>query len=137
MSMPDGAGDDPRTDPEPSAATAGAAEPVEETGASVAADPHELQVARVEQKVELERTVRFGRILIVAGLIGAILAAMITLMFPVDPEEHYTMGQIVGFMLVIGAVAGLAVGSILSLILARLAKRHRGSGVAIQADVRQ
>lgn len=128
MSMSDGAGNTPQTD----ADTGGATDPVAEE-----IEAPEPVVTEVEQQVELERTVRYGRILIVAGGIGAILAAMITLMVPVDPEEHYTMQQIVGFMLVVGAVVGLVVGAILSLILARVAKRHRGSGVAIQTDVRQ
>lgn len=99
----------------------------EETGA---------QETRVEQQVELQRSVRYGRILIVFGLIGAVLSAMVTLMFPVGPEADYTMAQIVGFMIVVGAVVGLGVGAILSIVLTRVAKRHTGTGVAIQTDVR-
>lgn len=121
MSTPDAAGEDPQPElehePEP-------------------ATEDEPQVTRTEQQVELKRSVRYGRILIVAAIFGAIIAALITLMFPIPPNENYTMGQIVGFMLVVGAVAGLALGAILSLILGRVAKRTSGSGVAIQTDVR-
>ena len=107
-----------------------------DTEALVSDAPRESEVVRIEQPVELERTVRYGRILIVATVIGAVVAALITLMFPIPPDENYTMGQIVGFMLVAGAAVGLALGAILALVLGRVAKRHRGSGVAIQTDVR-
>lgn len=116
-------------DPEAGDAAFAAEEPIDETPEPV--------VTQVEQEVEITRSVRYGRILIVCGFIGAILAAMITLMLPVDPEEHYTMQQIVGFMLVVGAAVGLTIGAILSLILSLVARKHRGSGVAIQTDVRQ
>lgn len=130
MSTPD---DAEIPQPAPEAETPGEAAPLP----AAAPEAVEPEMTRVEQRVELERGVRFGRILLVAGGVGAVLASMITLMLPIDPEENYTMSQVVGFMLVVGAVAGLFVGAILSLVLARIAKRQRGFGVAIQTDVRQ
>lgn len=120
---------------DPVAESANAASETAEPGAEADAEPEPV-VVKLERRVELERSVRYGRILITFALAGAILAAMITLMFPVEQEATYTMSQVVGIMLVIGGVAGLALGAILSLILTRVAKRQTGTGVAIQTDVR-
>lgn len=97
------------------------------------ADHPEPVVEEVE--VEIERSVRFGRIMIVGAIIGGILAVMITLMFPVVPEAMYEMRQIAGFMLVFGAAIGLALGALLALVLNLFAKRKHGHGVALHTDV--
>lgn len=98
--------------------------------------PVEHQVSETEVPVELRRTVRIGRILVVCIGIGMIIAALASMSFPIAEEDQYTMAQIVGFMMLVGGTFGLAIGGTISLILTRVAKRTRGRGVAIQSDVR-
>lgn len=99
--------------------------------------PHEpVVVAEREVEVTIERSVRFGRILIAGAIAGAAIAALLSILFPVDLNADYSLGQITGFMLLIGAAIGLFLGACLSLILAAVAKRRRGHAVAIQSDVR-
>ena len=88
-----------------------------------------------EVEVALVRSVRHGRIIVAAIIVGAILGMIAALLFPVGEEAEYTLGQIVGFMAVIGAAAGLLLGSLLSLLLGLSAKRRRGKARAIQVDV--
>lgn len=85
--------------------------------------------SETQQTVELQRSVRIGRILIVGAIVGAVVGALVTTLFPVPGEALYTMGQIAGFMLLIGGVVGLALGGVLALILSAVAKRKRGTAV--------
>ena len=101
-----------------------------------ATGPAEPEVLETEVPVELQRTVRIGRILVVCIGIGMIIAALASMSFPIAEEDQYTMAQIVGFMMLVGGTFGLAIGGTISLILTRVAKRTRGRGVAIQSDVR-
>lgn len=98
--------------------------------------PREPVVSKVEREVTLVRGVRYGRIIISFGIAGVVVAMMASLMIPVAADANYTIGQIVGFMALIGGVIGLAVGGIVSVILGVVAKRRTGTGVAIQTDVR-
>lgn len=85
--------------------------------------------SEIQQTVELQRSVRIGRLLIVGAIAGAIVGALLTTLFPVPEGALYTMGQIAGFMLLIGGVAGLAIGGVLALTLSAIAKRNRGTAV--------
>ncbi|MBC9953500.1 hypothetical protein ICM05_02395 [Leucobacter sp. cx-42] len=96
---------------------------------------HEPIVTETKQNVEIVRSVRYGRILVVFAVLGGLLAALACVFFPVNPEQHYTLAQIMGFMAMIGAAAGLCVGGIISILLNLAAKRRKGTAVAIQSDV--
>ncbi|MBC9937452.1 MULTISPECIES: hypothetical protein [unclassified Leucobacter] len=99
--------------------------------------PHEpVVVAEQEVEVTIERSVRYGRILIGGAILGAALASLASVFFPIALEADYSMAQIMGFMLLIGAAIGLSLAGILSLILSAAAQRRRGTAVAIQSDVR-
>lgn len=117
-------------------------DPAEPTGAAGvpgdAPEPEEREPEVTETQVEvtLQRSVRYTRLLIVGAVLGAVVLALVSVAFPVAPESEYTLAQIAGFMAVIGAVLGLALGGVLGLILGAVVKRRRGSGVAVQADVR-
>lgn len=87
-------------------------------------------------EVGLVRSVRFGPIMIGGAIIGALVCAVIALGFPVIEGADYTMGQVIGFVAVLGAVLGLTLGAVLSLILARVARRKRGAAIAVLTDVR-
>lgn len=98
-------------------------------------DLNEERVQEEQVEVGIQRSVRFGRLLIVGAFIGGVVAVMLTLMRPVDEEALYEMRQIAGFMFIIGAAIGLLAGGLLGLILNIFAKRRRGSGVAVHTDV--
>ncbi|KAM9863472.1 hypothetical protein ACI1US_00629 [Leucobacter sp. BZR 635] len=82
-----------------------------------------------QQTVELQRSVRIGRLLIVGAIVGGIVGALVTTLFPIPEGSLYTMGQIAGFTLLIGGVVGLTLGGVLALILSAVAKRKRGTAV--------
>lgn len=111
-----------------------AAMPTEDPGAAPAA-PEQVET-RTEVEVGLQRSVRYGRIIIGAAILGAVLAAIAALLFPVLPDAEYELGQIVGFMTLIGAAIGLALGAVLALVLGRIAKRQTGAAIAVRTDVR-
>ncbi|MGR4009372.1 hypothetical protein [Leucobacter sp. 1207-22] len=119
---------------EATAATTEAPEAPEAPEASETPDA-EQTVTETKQQVELVRSVRFGRILVVFSVLGGVLAALACVFFPVNPEQHYTLGQIMGFSAIIGAAIGLCIGALVSLVLGAAAKRRRGTAVAIQSDV--
>lgn len=96
----------------------------------------EPTVTHTEMEVALQRTVRIGPIMIGAAVLGAVVAAVAALFFPISEEAEYTMGQVVGFVAVLGATIGLALGAVLSLILVGVARRHRGAAIAVLTDVR-
>lgn len=132
---------------------AGAAEPIEPS-AAVGAEPanesatepvNEAEEPRAEEFVEiphapvevgLQRSVRYGRILIGAAALGALIGAIASLFFPVAEGADYELGQVAGLMAVVGGAIGLALGALLSLLLGIVARRNRGAAIAVQTDVR-
>ncbi|WP_449278075.1 hypothetical protein [Leucobacter sp. GX24907] len=107
-----------------------------ERASSAQPDDAQPEVVRTEVQVELRRTVRWGRLLAVGAIIGVVVAALLSLSFPVMEDADYTLAQVTGFMAIIGGALGLAVGGLLAIVLNQVAKRRHGRGVAIQTDVR-
>ena len=99
------------------------------------AAPREATVTTTEREVTIQRSVRTGRILIAGIVIGALLAMLVSALFPLAEDAEYTLAQIVGFMALIGGAIGLALAGVLSLILGAVASRRSGRGIAIQSDV--
>lgn len=93
-------------------------------------------VHKVEHEVTIVRSVRYGRVIIGFAVAGSMLAMLLSLLTPMGFDADYTLGQIVGFMALIGAVIGLALGCVLAVALGAVAKRRTGTGVAVQTDVR-
>ena len=91
--------------------------------------------SETQQTVELRRTVRYGRLLIGGAIVGAAIASLVTLLFPIAEGAMYTLGQVTGFMLLIGGVIGLALGGVVALVLTSVAKRNQGTGVVAHAQV--
>ncbi|GAA1603381.1 hypothetical protein [Leucobacter chromiireducens] len=139
MSTPEAAAPQPQQDPaqpvSPEPLTPEATEP-EVVDAEVEPEAVEPVVTEASREVTLQRSVRYGRVLVGTAALGAIIAMLLVLVFPVAEKADYTLGQAVGFMAVIGAAIGLGIGALLSLVLGVIARRSRGSGVAIQSDVR-
>ncbi|UTX53616.1 hypothetical protein [Leucobacter aridicollis] len=85
--------------------------------------------SETQQSVELQRSVRIGRLLIVGAIAGAVVGALVTTLYKVPEGALYSIGQIAGFMLIIGGAVGLTLGGLLALILTAAAKRKRGTAV--------
>lgn len=96
--------------------------------------PIKIEHAPVE--VGLQRSVRYGRIIMTTIGLGAVLGMIASLFFPVIEGADYELGQVVGLMAVVGGAIGLAVGALLSLLLGIVARRSRGAAIAVQTDVR-
>lgn len=87
-------------------------------------------------QVELRRSVRYGRIIIGAVVLGIVAGAVISMFFPVVEGANYELGQVAGLMAVVGGAIGLVVGALLALLLGLIAGRKRGAALAVQTDVR-
>lgn len=139
MHTTDSAAEPPQ--PEPAAPVVPAAGSVPAADATPEAPPAddaapEPVIEETTREVTLQRSVRYGRVLTVGAVLGAAVATLLSLVFPIEEGAEYTMGQVVGFMALIGGAIGLGAGGLLALFLGLAARRRRGSGVAIQTDVR-
>ena len=76
-------------------------------------------------QVELRRSVRYGRIIVGAVVLGIVVGAVVSLFFPVPEGANYELGQAAGLMAVVGGAIGLVVGALLSLLLGAVAGRKR------------
>jgi hypothetical protein len=140
-------------EPAPEASADHDARPVDpEAGAEATADPADGPVAAGPQTAEepvrepvetsttlevgIERSVRYGPILIGGAVVGALVASLAALFFPIAEDAQYTMGQVVGFVAVLGGAVGLVLGALLALILGLVAKRRKGAAIAVLTDVR-
>lgn len=108
-----------------------AAEPTDQPAAEA-----EPVIEETQRVVSLERSVRVGRVVIGTAIAGALIAALASIFFPIAEGAEYTLGQVMGFSLLVGGAIGLGLGGLFVLILAAIAKKQRGTGVAIQSDVR-
>lgn len=97
---------------------------------AIVENPHE------PVEVELRRSVRYGRVIVSAVVVGIIAGIITSLFFPVMEDANYELAQIAGLMAVVGGVAGLIIGTLLSLLLGIIAGRKRGAAIAVQTDVR-
>lgn len=100
-------------------------------------DAHDTAgVAHEPVQVEIERSVRFGRIIITGTVLGAVLLTVVSILFPVIQGADYTRWQAAGLSLVYGGAIGLTLSSLFALILAAFAKRKHGQAIVQQTDVR-
>ncbi|TFB53280.1 hypothetical protein [Cryobacterium tagatosivorans] len=78
--------------------------------------------------VTVHRSPRYFSFMIVGAVIGAILALVLTLTFPENPD--FDRAQVFGFLLLAGVTLGVALGSLVALILDRLLRRTTAKVVA-------
>lgn len=123
----------PAPEPAESSETAESVEPAEATPADA---EHAPVIEEVEREVTLQRSVRYGRVIVGGAVLGAVVAAIAALFFPIEEGADYTLAQAVGFFAVLGGAIGLGLGCLAALVLGLVARRQRGTGVAIQSDVR-
>ncbi len=87
-----------------------------------------------EQRVTIQRSARYPRLMLAGAIVGLIVGGILTLLFPVGKD--YTLGQILGFMALVSATIGLALGALLALILDRAVRNRRGEGIALHTTTR-
>ena len=88
------------------------------------------------REVTLERSVRYGRVIVGGAILGAVAAALFSVTLPITEGADYTVGQVAGLSAIVGGAIGLGLGGVFSLVLTGLARRRRGIGFATQVDVR-
>jgi hypothetical protein len=95
--------------------------------------PSEPSEPRTEQ-VRVRRSPRILTFLLAGGILGAVVALILTFVFPENRE--YPVSQVFGFLLVLGIVVGAALGGIVALVFERSSQR-RAREVAAVREVTQ
>jgi uncharacterized membrane protein len=72
--------------------------------------------------VTVQRSPRYMRFFFVGIVLGVIVALILTVSFPADPEFSQT--QIFGFLVIFTASAGAVLGLVFALLIDRLYSRH-------------
>ena len=84
--------------------------------------------------VTVRRSPRYARFMLVGVIVFVILALILTYAFP-DSNE-YGRGQVFGYLLLLGAVVGLALGAVAALVADRIARRRSRTVIADRLDAR-
>jgi ABC-type Fe3+-siderophore transport system permease subunit len=108
----------------PAETAAGA--PAEAATGAPAAEP--TVESSAETTVTVHRSPRYFSFMIVGAVLGAILALVLTVVFP--ENDQFEQSQVFGFLLLAGVVLGVALGSIVALILDRAIGRTTATVVA-------
>lgn len=96
----------------------------------VPALPAEVVVA--ESALVVRRSPKYVNFMIVGAVAGALLALVLTLAFPANPE--FGPAQVFGFLLLGGVTAGVAVSCLVAIILDRFIGRSATHVVADRLD---
>ncbi|MFC6356037.1 hypothetical protein [Luethyella okanaganae] len=83
--------------------------------------------------VIVRRAPRYFRFMLVGGVVGAIVALILTVEFP--ENSQYDRGQVFGFLLLLCATVGVALGSLIALWIDRRASLSPATVVADRLDV--
>jgi len=78
--------------------------------------------------VTVHRSPRYFSFMIVGAALGSILALVLTVTFP--ENEDFDWSQVFGFLLLAGVALGVALGSLVALILDRLLRRTTAQAVS-------
>lgn len=84
------------------------------------AQPSESVLGRDD--VVVHRSPRYNRFMIVGGVIGAIVAFVLTMTAPAG--EEYSIAQVLGFLTLGCVAAGVALAALLALVLDRYARKR-------------
>lgn len=86
-------------------------------------DPRETEIAR--DTVTVRRAPRYSRFIMLGGLVGVVVALILTVAFPENDE--FDKGQIFGFLLLACATVGVALGAVIALVIDRATARRAAS----------
>ncbi len=87
-----------------------------------------------ESEVRVERSPRYARFMLAGVLIFAVISLILTFGFP--QGKGYDAGQVFGFLLLFGSIAGVALGAVVAIIIDRVAGRRARTILADRIDVR-
>lgn len=90
--------------------------------------PEHLETDVTSDAVTVRRAPRYGRFLMLGGALGAVVALILTVTFPDNPE--FDKGQVFGFLLLACGAIGVALGALVALLLDRALEKRAGSAVA-------
>lgn len=103
--------------------------PVEPTAGSAAAGQETVTAG----EVQVRRSPRHFRFMLVGAALFALVALSLTFAFPENPA--YDRGSVFGFLLVVGVAVGLALGSVVALTFDRATARRARTVQANRIDV--
>jgi hypothetical protein len=97
------------------------------------AAPRATDARIYEEAVQVRRSPRFARFMIVGGFVFAIIALILTYSFP--QGSGYDRNTVFGFMLVTCVAIGVALGAIVALIADRVARTRTRTVESERVDV--
>ncbi|KQX08576.1 hypothetical protein ASC59_11700 [Leifsonia sp. Root1293] len=84
------------------------------------ADAATVEIVRGEAVVR--RSPRYLRFLLAGAIVGILVALILTVTFPANPE--FSIGQVFGFLLLLCGVIGLALGAVIALVFDRVLSKR-------------
>jgi len=100
------------------------------TAAPVPVEPTETVVA--EQTLVVRRSPRYISFMIVGAVVGALLAVLLTVIFPQNAE--FDPAQVLGFLLLGGVTVGVAISCLVAIVLDRIVGRSATTVVVDRLD---
>lgn len=82
-------------------------------------------------RVRVRRSPRIGVFLLLGLLVGLLAAVVATVLTPADPQ--YSTGQVLGYLVLLGAPVGAALGAAVAIALDAVATRRARTGTAERA----
>jgi len=120
---------EPAQGPQPEAPNADAVHPkVEHLEIDPDAPGEHLETEVSSDAVTVRRAPRYGRFLLLGGIVGAVVALILTVTFPDNSE--FDKGQVFGFLLLACGTIGVALGALAALLIDRSLAKRAGSAVA-------
>ena len=124
---------DPQGDVSPAAPQPPAAQPDAQPQAAAQAQPTAAAAAQPEpdfvetledadEEIVIRRSPRYLNFILLGALLGAIVAFVLTLVFPENPD--YSRIQVFGFLLLVCGVIGIALLSLVAILLERTVGRR-------------
>jgi hypothetical protein len=91
-------------------------------------DPAAGETVLSETTVTVQRSPRIYNFMILGAVLGVLVALILTIAFP--ENERFGPAQVFGFLLLVAVPVGVAVASVVALILGRIAGRRATTVVA-------
>ena len=85
-----------------------------------------------KREVTIRRAPKLPVFLIIGGAVGAIVTLIVTSLFPADPNIGF--GATVGYFMLYGVPAGVALGALIGLIIDRVSTK-RATTVTVEREV--
>ncbi|TFD80041.1 hypothetical protein [Cryobacterium fucosi] len=80
-----------------------------------------------QARVSVRRSPRYLNFMILGAVVGALLALLLTVVFPANAE--FAPSQVFGFLLLAGVVAGVAIGAVAAMVIDRVTGRSAATVV--------